>query len=338
MRPVPADRDGRGAEPGPVQPPGPDAAAAAAGRIADRVRQTPLLPLAGEDDIRLKLEVLQPTGSFKIRGVLNWAFTLDPAEREGGFLTFSAGNTAVALGHAARLFGVMARSILPDTVPRYRIDALRSTGVETILMEFDSMMDRVNTEVRRDGPPAFLHPWIDPRMIAGHATIALELLHDWPEVDTVYVPVGGGALAVGVGAVLKTLRPSVRVVGVQAAQCPALAASFAAGRPVRVEMKPTICVGVAVGFVVDALYPALRETLDDVVVVSEQDVMGAIRLLAVRSKLVVEGAGALATAAALNVPAADRGRTACLVTGGNIEPVRLAAILSGPAGDEENHR
>ena len=166
--------------------------------------------------------MLQPTGSFKIRGVLNWAFTLDPAEREGGFLTFSAGNTAVALGHAARLFGVMARSILPDTVPRYRIDALRSTGVETILMEFDSMMDRVNTEVRRDGPPAFLHPWIDPRMIAGHATIALELLHDWPEVDTVYVPVGGGALAVGVGAVLKTLRPSVRVVGVQAAQCPAL--------------------------------------------------------------------------------------------------------------------
>ncbi len=304
---------------------------AAGDRIAGQVRQSPLFPLAGEDDIRIKLEVLQPTGSFKVRGVFNWALSLDPAEREAGFLTFSAGNTALALGHAARFFGVETHSILPDTAPQYKVDALRSAGVEPTLMGFGDMMDWVDAEGWRDAPQAFLHPWIDSRMIAGHATIALELLRDWPDVDTVYVPVGGGALAVGVGAVLKALRPSVRVVGVQAARCPALAASFTAGRPVRVEVKPTICDGVAVGFVDDAIYPALRKALDDVVVVPEEDVKDAIRLLAGRSRLVVEGAGALAVAAALSVPPRSRGRTACLVTGGNIGSARLAAILSAPA-------
>ena len=331
MTPVPADHDGPRTKSGPVRLPGIEDAMAAGDRIAGQVRQSPLFPLAGEDDIRIKLEVLQPTGSFKVRGVFNWALSLDPAEREAGFLTFSAGNTALALGHAARFFGVETHSILPDTAPQYKVDALRSAGVEPTLMGFGDMMDWVDAEGWRDAPQAFLHPWIDSRMIAGHATIALELLRDWPDVDTVYVPVGGGALAVGVGAVLKALRPSVRVVGVQAARCPALAASFTAGRPVRVEVKPTICDGVAVGFVVDAIYPALRKALDDVVVVPEEDVKSAIRLLAGRSRLVVEGAGALALAAALSVPPRSRGRTACLVTGGNIGSARLAAILSAPA-------
>jgi threonine dehydratase len=337
MIPVPADHEGRRTKSGSVRLPGIEDAMAAASRIAGQVRQSPLLPLPGEDDIRLKLEVLQPTGSFKVRGVFNWALSLDPAEREAGFLTFSAGNTALALGHAARLFGVKARSILPDSAPRYKVGALRSAGVEPTLMGFGEMMDWVDAEGWHGEPQVFLHPWVDSRMIAGHATIALELFRDWPDVDTVYVPVGGGALAVGVGAVLKALRPSVRVVGVQAARCPALAASFAAGRPVRVEAKPTICDGVAVGFVADAMYPVLRKALDDVVVVPEEEVMSAIRLLAVRSRLVVEGAGALAVAAALNAATGGRGRTACLVTGGNIGPARLAAILSAPS-EGDTHR
>jgi threonine dehydratase len=172
MIPVPADHEGRRTKSGSVRLPGIEDAMAAASRIAGQVRQSPLLPLPGEDDIRLKLEVLQPTGSFKVRGVFNWALSLDPAEREAGFLTFSAGNTALALGHAARLFGVKARSILPDSAPRYKVGALRSAGVEPTLMGFGEMMDWVDAEGWHGEPQVFLHPWVDSRMIAGHATRA----------------------------------------------------------------------------------------------------------------------------------------------------------------------
>lgn len=165
-------------------------------------------------------------------------------------------------------------------------------------------------------------------MIAGHATIGLEIIEDLPDVETVYVPVGGGALACGVGRAVGMLNPATRIVGVQTESYPALAQSFHEGRPVWIEPQPTICDGVAVPFTTDQLYPLLQETVDSVAVVSEAQVRAAVRDLAQESGLVAEGAGALALAAAIDTPLEDRGLSVCLVTGGNIEARLLDEILS----------
>jgi len=297
-------------------------------RLKAVARRTPLIPLGRKDSgILLKSEVGQPTGSFKIRGVYNWAAGLSPEEVRHGFSTFSAGNTALALAHCARAFGTTCRSLLPDYAPEIKVQALRELGVDTVLVPFDEMADYIFSAGWRDEPYAFLHPWTEPAMIAGHATIGLELIEDLPDVETVYVPVGGGALACGVGCAVGMLNPAARIVGVQTESYPSLAQSFHAGRPVWVEPRPTICDGVAVPFTTDQLYPLLRETVDSVAVVSEEQVRAAIRVLAQESKIVAEGAGALALAAALDTPREDRGFSVCLVTGGNIPGPLLDELL-----------
>jgi threonine dehydratase len=307
-----------------------DAVRKASERLRAVARRTPLVPFGRKDSgILLKSEVGQPTGSFKIRGVYNWAAGLSSAEVRRGFSTFSAGNTALALAHCAQVFGTTCRSMLPDYAPEIKVQALRELGVDTVLVPFDEMADYIFSAGWRDEPYAFLHPWTEPAMIAGHATIGLELIEDLPDVETVYVPVGGGALACGVGCAVGMLNPAARIVGVQTESYPSLAQSFHAGRPVWIEPRPTICDGVAVPFTTDQLYPLLRETVDSVAVVSEEQVRAAIRALAQESNVVSEGAGALALAAALDTPLEDRGTSVCLVTGGNIPGALLDELLGG---------
>jgi threonine dehydratase len=313
----------------PVTAPTLDSVRKAGERLRGVARRTPLTRFGRKDSrILLKSEVGQPTGSFKIRGVYNWAAGLSPEEVRRGFSTFSAGNTALALAHCAQVFGTTCRSILPDYAPDIKVGALRERGVETVLVPFDEMADYIFRAGWRDEPYAFLHPWTEPAMIAGHATIGLEVIEDLPDVETVYVPVGGGALAAGVGCAVGMLNPAVRIVGVQTESYPSLAQSFHEGKPVWIEPQPTICDGVAVPFTTDQLFPLLQETVDSVAVVSEEQVREAIRLLAKESKVVSEGAGALALAAALDTPLEDRGLSVCLVTGGNI-PARLLDELLG---------
>jgi threonine dehydratase len=301
-------------------------------RLRGVARRTPLTPFGGKDSgILLKSEVEQPTGSFKIRGVYNWAAGLSPEEIGRGFSTFSAGNTALALAHCARALGTTCRSILPDYAPDIKVQALRALGVEAVLVPFEELADYIFRAGWRDEPYAFLHPWAEPAMIAGHATIGLEIVEDLPDVETVYVPVGGGALACGVGAAVGMLNPAARIVGVQTESYPSLAQSFRAGRPVWVEHRPTICDGVAVPFTTDQLFPLLRETVDSVAVVAEERVRDAIRVLASEQQTVAEGAGALALAAAIDTPREERGLSVCLVTGGNIPAQLLGEILDpGP--------
>jgi threonine dehydratase len=303
----------------PATRPSLDAIRAAAGRIAGLVHRSRLVALHSDNSILLKDETGQPTGSFKVHGVLNWAESLTPAERRRGFSTFSAGNTALALAFAARRHGVTCRSLLPDYAPAKKVDGLREQGVDTVLVPFPRLADYIFSAGWRSEPWTFLHPWTEPRMIEGHATIGLELLEDVPDVETVFVPVGGGALASGVASAVKALRPDVNVIGVQSESCPSLAASLAAGHPVWVEAKPTICDGVAVPFTTDQMFPLLRSLIDEVVVVSETQVRAAIRRLHEENLIVSEGAGALAPAAALATPVGKRGRTACIVTGRNID-------------------
>lgn len=300
-------------------------------RIGDHVVHTPLLPLHSYDakaDIFLKPEILQPIGSFKLRGVLNWAAALSPEQRARGLSTTSAGNTAQALGYAARIFGVPARTLVPDTIPQNKLHAISSYGVEPIKKPFPELLAFMLEEGWRSEPYCYLNPWGDPHLIAGHGTLGLEIVEALPNVKTVYVPVGGGGLIGGVGSAVKLLAPNIRVVAVQSENCPALKASFERGAGGWIGGETTICDGTAVPIIVDEMYPLLRSVIDKVVTVSESRVTDTIRLLALRNKLIVEGSGALALAAALNTPESERGLSVCILSGGSIDSEKLGQILT----------
>ncbi|MCH8235486.1 MAG: pyridoxal-phosphate dependent enzyme [Chloroflexi bacterium] len=317
----------------PVAAPSLDDVRAAAERIRGVAVRTPLVPLrsysGAQPDILLKPETLQPVTSFKIRGAYNWASSLTDEELRRGLSTVSAGNTAQALGYAARLLGVLARSRLPDTTPRAKIEAIQAYGMEPVLMPGDELFDWMLSAGWEDEPYTFLHPWVEPLMIAGSGTVGLEIHEDQPDVDTVFVPVGGGGLICGVGSTIKALNPGVRIVAVQPEVCAPLRASLEAGAPVWVDAGPTLCDGLGVPLVTDEMWPLLREVVDDTVTVSEEQVRDAIRRLALDNKLVVEGAGAAALAAALATPVAERGLSVCVLSGGSIDGDKLAEIIGG---------
>lgn len=241
----------------------------------------------------------------------------------------SAGNTAQAVAYAARLVGASARSRLPDTTPRAKIEAIKAYGMEPILMPGDELFDWMLSAGWEDETYTFLHPWVEPLMVAGSATVGLEIHEDLPDVNTVFVSVGGGGLICGVGSALKALNPDVRIVAVQPKACAPLQASLAAGAPVWVDAQPTLCDGLGVPLVTDEMWPLLRSVVDDTVTVSEDQVKDAIRRLALDNKLVVEGAGAASVAAAFAVPVSERGRSVCILSGGSIDGDKLASIVGG---------
>jgi len=306
---------------------------AAAERIRGVAVSTPLLSLrsyaSAQPDILLKPETLQPVTSFKIRGAYNWASSLTDEQRSRGLSTVSAGNTAQAVAYAARLVGASARSRLPDTTPRAKIDAIEAYGMEPVLTPGDELFDWMLSAGWEDESYTFLHPWVEPLMVAGSATVGLEIHDDLPDVDTVFVSVGGGGLICGVGSALKALNPDVRIIAVQPEACAPLSASLAAGRPVWVDAQPTLCDGLGVPLVTDEMWPLLRSVVDDTVTVSEDQVKDAIRRLALDNKLVVEGAGAASVAAALAIPVGERGRSVCILSGGSIDADKLASIIAG---------
>jgi threonine dehydratase len=307
---------------------------AAAARIRDVLVRTPLVPLhsKGVDaEILLKPEVLQPAGSFKIRGIHHAVSRLDDEVRRRGLSTVSAGNTAKALAWSGRKFGVPVRSLMPDTAPAAKVDAVRALGGIPVLVPTPEVFRFLREHLWESEPYAFIHPWTNRDVILGHGSLGLEIVAERPDVGTVYVPVGGGGLFAGVAAAIKSVRPGVRVVAVEPEGCPSLHAAIRAGRPVTVECK-TMCDGVAVPYITDEMFPVLRDLADDVVLVSEEEVRAAIRLIAGRNHLIAEGSGALATAAALKSRAGARGPSVCIVTGGSIDSTKLAEILAGAPG------
>ncbi len=304
----------------------------AARRISGVAIRTPLLRYKSSEPgepIWLKAECLQPVGSFKLRGVFNWARSLSDAELQRGVTTQSAGNTAQALGYAAQLLGVPARSLLPDSAPKVKVDGVRAYGVTPVPVPFSALMDYVFDKGWEKEPYSYLNPWGDPSMLAGSGTIGLEILDELSEVTAIYVPVGGGGLVSGIGSVIKELRPSVEIIGVQSMACPSLRAALDAGEPSWVEAGETICDGTMVPVVVDEMYPLVSSVVDRVVLVSEADVRTAIAHLALRNKLVVEGSGAMSLAAALGEE--RDGPVACILSGGSIGADRLADILTAEA-------
>jgi threonine dehydratase len=307
-----------------------DAIRAARERLAGIAVRTPLLRLGGEgaEDIWIKPEVLQPIGSFKIRG----AYNAVARQREAGaqaVFTLSAGNMSQGVAWSARRLGLRARAIMPDAAPRFKIEATRGLGAEIELVDRESGFVGALREGRYDGQPGFVHPVNDPDVIAGNGTVGLEIAEELPDVDTVIVPVGGGGLLIGIATALRHLNPNVTVYGVQPAAACGLKVSLEAGRPATMQASPTFVDGAGFPGVIEPLFPALQQLAAGCLTATDDETKAAIYRLATRNKLVAEGAGALAVAAALQLPRERRGKTICIVSGGSIDPGVLAGVLLG---------
>ena len=300
---------------------------AAACIAADAVR-TPLLPFpaAHRRTIRLKCENLQPLGSFKIRSGACAIALLE--EKPDAVATGSAGNFAQGLTLAARRLGLPVTVHAPDTAAGVKLAAMRELGASVIQHPFERWWEILSTRDTGANDGAFIHPVAERGVVLGNGTIGLELAEDWPEIDTVVVPFGGGGLVSGIALALRALGRNVRVVACEAETSTPLTAAFAAGRPVRVERKPSFVDGIGSNSVLEDMWPLLRELVDDVIVVSIAEIRSAVRALATQCHLVAEGAGAAALAAALSPKCAGR-HVAAIISGGNIDAARLAGILAG---------
>ena len=277
----------------------------------------------------VKLENLQMTGSFKERGAANVLLLLSDAERRRGVVAASAGNHGLAVAlHAARL-GIGAVIVMPEWAPLTKVVAARRYGAEVLLHgdNYDAAYARAR-QIEAERGLVFIHPFDDPRVIAGQGTIGLELCEQVPDLEAVLVPVGGGGLAGGVGVAVKALRPQTQLIGVQAQEVPGMRAALAAGERVTVPGAATIADGIAVRTVGEHTFALARHYLDGVVTVSEEEIANAILLLLEIEKTVVEGAGAVALAALVNKRVSLDGRTVVLLLGGgNIDVNLIARII-----------
>jgi threonine dehydratase len=325
-----------------LEPPGLEAIQAARDRIAGSAVRTPLLqlpPEPGEPELWLKLENLQPIGSFKIRGASSAIGLLPPAALARGVYTASAGNMAQGVAWCARRAGVACDVVVPDTAPRAKLDAIERLGARVIPVPFKRWW-RVMVERRYEQLEGhFVHPVSDPAVIAGNATIGLEILEDLPTVANVLVPYGGGGLSCGIASALRASSAAARVFACEVETAAPLAASLAAGAPAAIEHRPSFVDGIGGRAVLEEMWPLASSLLAGSCVVSLEEIAQAIRALATRARVVAEGAGAASLGAALaGRPAVAAGGeslalapgpTVCVVSGGNLDPAKLAAILEG---------
>jgi len=319
----------------------------AAALIASQIRRTPteksdaLSNLAGRE-VYLKLENLQKTGAFKIRGALHALLRKDARDRANGVVTASAGNHGQGVAYAAQLLGVPATVVLPHGVPLAKLTAIQRTGAEAVLSgESYDDAHAAALEIARERRRAYVHAFDDDDVIAGQGTLALEMLADVPDVDTLVVPVGGGGLIAGVALAVSAQRSRPRIIGVQAAGASAFAASFASGTVVEWPAA-TIADGIAVRRPAERTLTLVRKYVDDVITVSDEAIARAIVVLLERTKLLAEGAGAAALAAVLEPSGAvttaaalfhtndlPRARsTVAIVSGGNVDPAVFRDVLA----------
>jgi threonine dehydratase len=287
---------------------------------------------AGVDDLRLKLELFQVTGSFKPRGAYTRIASLTPAELERGVITVSAGNHAQAVAYAAALAGTRSVVVTWKTASQLKLDAAQAYGAETLrlgdtpLEAFEAMF-----AVRDERGLVVIHPFDDPQVLAGQGTLGLELIDDVPEVGTVVIPIGGGGLISGTAIALRHLRPGVRIVGVEPEGAPTLTRALQAGRPVTLEAIATIADGLSAPFAGALTYEVVRDLVDDVVLVTEAEIMAAMRLLALRAKVVAEPAAAAGLAALIAGRVAPvAGPVVVVVSGGNVATETIARALAAP--------
>jgi threonine dehydratase len=306
-----------------------DAIEAARSRIAGAAVRTPLVRLhadAGPAEIYVKLEPLQPIGSFKIRGAMN-AVRLAPASAwRAGLVTASAGNMAQGVAWAARELGVPATIAVPEHAPAAKLSAIERLAGQVVKLPYDDWWQVIVTS-RLDGVDGlFVHPVQDEAVMAGNGTIGLEILEDLPDPDAVVIPYGGGGLTAGIASALRALRPDTKIYAAEPATGAALCAALDAGEPVPVDYSASFVDGSGSRRVLDSMWPRVQPLVDDAFAIPIDDVAAAVRLLAERVRVIAEGAGALAPAAAL-AGRAGGGKVVCIVSGGNINLGTLAEMF-----------
>lgn len=300
-------------------------------RVAGVAIHSPLIRLNVDDapaEIFLKLENLQPIGSFKLRGAGNALHLADSKELDKGVWTASAGNMAQGVAWYARQMGLHCTIVVPDHAPETKLAAIKRLGGEIVKVPASEWFQILRDYGYKGMEGLFIHPVTEPAVIAGNGTIGLEILEDLPDVDAVVIPYGGGALSSGIASALRSLKPDVRLYAAEVETAAPLVASLAAGEPVEVDYKPSFVDGIGAPFLIPEMWPLVSQLLDGSLVVTLEDIAAAIRVLAERNRVIAEGAGAAPVAAAL-AGKAGYGNVVCVVSGGNIDTGKLVKILQG---------
>jgi threonine dehydratase len=300
-------------------------------RIEGAALRTPLVRFAidvPDTEIYLKLEVLQPIGSFKIRGAGSLIGSLSDEQLANGVWTASAGNMAQAVAWFARRTGLPCTAVMPDTAPQAKISAVERLGGVVIPVTFDEWLEVFTSRTFPGLDGTFVHPFSDRRVMAGNGTIGLEILEDLPGLDSVVIPYGGGGLSCGIASAIRARAPATRIYAAEVGSAAPLAPSLSAGVPVEVASTPTFVDGIGAPRVFPEMFELARTLLDGSLVVEPDAAADAVRLLATRAHVVAEGAGAVPVAAA-TAGLAGRGRVVAIVSGGSIDASKLATILAG---------
>lgn len=303
-------------------------------RIAPYVHRTPILTSAALTQLtgtalKLKAEMFQRTGSFKARGAVNAALLLTPEQRARGVITLSAGNHGIGLAYAASLVGTRAVVFMPQNAVPTKVEAIRAYGAEARYSPTMEEIFPLMESYQREHGLTFVSPFSDPAIIAGQGTIGLEILDDIPDVETVVVPVGGGGLIAGIALAIKSRRPDVRITGVEPEGANIVKRSLESGTP-EVAMKiDTVADGLAAPFAGELSQAVIQHYVDDVILVTDEEIVQALRLVLERMKVLVEPAGAAALAALLTGKTGVRkgGNTVAILSGGNVDRAKLKALI-----------
>lgn len=314
-----------------VKPVGMAQIAAARARIAGLSTMTPLV---GCDiappgkTIRLKLENLQPIGSFKVRPIANAVLSKSRAQLNAGIYTTSSGNSALGVAWMARRLGVSATAVVPANAPEAKLEKLRHLGTRIEVLANDAWWRAIEAGTLDDQEGTYIDAVRDPASLAGDATIGVEILEQWPDVEAILIPFGGGGLACGIACAVRALRPEVKIIACELASAHPLQSAFDAGAPTLTAHEAGFVSGVGYGSVLPEMWPLSRAMIDEVITVSLAQVAQTIKLLAENNRIVAEGAGAISVAAALSGRYRQT-KVCAVVSGGNIDGDVFAAILHG---------
>src|SRR5689334_7871518 len=294
--------------------------------ITDTAIRTPLIRMNSGGEIYLKLENLQPIGSFKIRGAANAIAHLEPEQLERGVMTASAGNMAQGVAWCARRLGIPCTVIAPSTAPEAKISAIERLGGRVIKVTFDEWWRAFEERAFPGVAGTFIHAFDDPFVMAGNGTIALEIVEDLEDVDAVVIPWGGGGLTCGVASALRQLRPACEIFTAEVATAAPFAASLAAGVPTEINYQASWVDGIGAKAVFPQMFERARALVNGALVADLDSIATALRLLVTNNHVVAEGAGACPVACALSTFVT--GKIVCIISGGNIDPSKLLTLLT----------
>lgn len=303
-------------------------------KIQPHIRKTPLelSPQLSEktgSEVYLKLENWQKTGSFKIRGALNKMLSLSSEEKQKGIITASAGNHGLGVAHAAKMLGIQGKIVVPENASLAKIKALQNYALELLKQGRDyDEAEEIAWQIQKREDLTFIHAFSDPEIIAGQGTIALEILEELPETETIIVPIGGGGLIAGIAIAAKSINSKLKVVGVQSEASPAMFNSVQAARCVETPIEETIADGLAGRFVAEFTLELTQKYVDEVVLVSENGIKEAIKLMIENEHMLIEGAAAVGIAALLEKKIKTHGKIVVILTGRNIHSQVLKEILT----------